>query len=59
LGDVLPVAAVIGKGDGVLVDDLDKALRPAAVLDIGLAVGGSRREIEAARLGQTRASTFA
>jgi hypothetical protein len=52
LRDVLPVTAVVGERDGVLVENFDKALRPAAVLDIGLAVGGSRREIEAGRLGE-------
>jgi hypothetical protein len=38
LGDVLPVAAVIGEGNGVLVENFDKALRPAAMLDVGLSV---------------------
>jgi hypothetical protein len=58
LGDVLPVAAVIGKRDGVLVDDFDKPLRPATVLDIGLAVRGSRREIEAVGLGEEAGEIF-
>ena len=39
LRDVLPVAAVVGERDRVLVEDFDKALRPAAMLDIGMAVG--------------------
>ena len=58
LGDVLPVTAVIGKRDGVLVDDFDKALRPAAVLDIGLTVRGSRREKEAVGLGEEAGEIF-
>jgi len=36
--NVLPVAPVIGKAKRFLVDDLDKALRSAAMLDIGRAV---------------------
>jgi hypothetical protein len=39
LGDVLPVAAVVGEGDRVLVQDFDKTLRAAAMLDVGLAIG--------------------
>ncbi len=54
LRDVLPVAAVVGEGDRVLVEDLHEALRAAAVLDIGWAVGGRRRKIEAVGVGQAR-----
>jgi hypothetical protein len=39
LGDVLPVAAVVGEGQRVVVENPDKTFRPAAVLDIGLTVG--------------------
>jgi hypothetical protein len=58
LRDVLPVAAVIGERDGVLVQDFDKALRPAAVLDVGLAVRRCGREIEAAGLGEKAGEIF-
>src|SRR5439155_25180767 len=54
----LPVAAVIGKRDGVLVENLDEALRPAAMLDIGLAVRGSRREKEAVGPGEEAGEIF-
>src|SRR5580700_8340621 len=52
LRQVLPVAAKIGKRDGVLVQYLDEALGPAAMLDVGLAVGGRGREIEAIGVGK-------
>src|SRR6266849_8344581 len=40
LGDVLPVAAVIGERQRVLVQNLDEAFGPAAMLDIGLSISG-------------------
>src|SRR5207237_5427721 len=58
LREVLPVAAIVGKRDGVLVQDFDKALRPAAMLDVGLAVCGRRRKIEAVGLGQKARKLF-
>src|SRR4029079_5117097 len=43
---------------GVLVEDLDEALRPAAVLDVWLAVRGSRREKEAVGLAEEAGEIF-
>src|SRR5262245_40539985 len=40
--DVLPVAAIIGKAERFVVDDLDEAFRPAAVLNIRRAVSSGR-----------------
>ena len=45
----MPVAAIVGEAERLLVDHLDEALRPAAVLDIGRAVrggGGEKRRVE-------------
>ena len=39
LRDVLPVAGKVGKADGLVVEDPQKASRAAAVLDVGLAIG--------------------
>jgi hypothetical protein len=39
LGDILPVATVIGEGKRGLVEDFDKPLRAAAMLNVRLAVG--------------------
>ena len=36
-GDVLLVAAQVGEGDQLWIDDVDEALRAAAMLDVGLA----------------------
>ena len=36
----MPVAAIVGETKGALVDNLEEALRPAAMLDIGRAIGG-------------------
>ena len=58
LGDVLPIPAVIGKRDRVLVENFDKTLRSAAVLDIGLTVRGSRREIETVGLREEAGEIF-
>ena len=58
LAEVLPVAAVVRKRDGVLVEDFDKTLRPAAMLDVRLAVSGRRREVEAVGLGQEARELF-
>ena len=44
LGDVLPVAAVVGERQRVLVQHPDETFRAAAMLDIGLAVGAGGRE---------------
>jgi hypothetical protein len=57
-GDVLPVAAVIRERQRVLVQNLDEALWPAAMLDIGLPIGGCRREIEAVGVRQKRREVF-
>jgi hypothetical protein len=54
LADVLPVAAVIGERQGVLVQDPDKTSRAATVLDIGLAIGAGGGEIQAVRVRQKR-----
>ena len=54
LRDVLPVAAVIGERQRGLVQNLDEALRPAAMLDVGLAVRAGGREIQAVGLGEER-----
>src|SRR6476659_8355169 len=43
--DVLPVAAIVGKAERFVVDDLDEAFRPAAMLNIRRAVsscGGNK-----------------
>ena len=39
LRDVLPVAGIVGEGERLLVQNPDKTLWAAAVLDIGLTVG--------------------
>src|SRR5437588_1696897 len=52
LGDVLPVATEVGERQRGLVQYLDKTLRSAAMLDIGLAVRRGGREIEAVGLSQ-------
>ena len=54
LRDELPVAAVIGERQRVLVQHFDKALRAAAMLDVGLPVGVGGREIKAVGLRQER-----
>jgi hypothetical protein len=54
LRDVLPVAAVIGECQRVLVEDFDKTFRAAAVLDVGLAVRGAGGEIQAVGFRQAR-----
>ena len=43
-GDVLAVAAIVGKAERLVVDDLDEALRSAAMLDVGRVLGRHRRE---------------
>src|SRR5665213_2718651 len=58
LGEVLPVAAVIGERDGLLVQDLDKALGAAAMLDIGLPVGAGGGEKQAVGVGQEARQLF-
>jgi hypothetical protein len=58
LRDVLPVAAVVGEGDGFLVEDFDEPFRAAAMLDVGLAVGIRGREIETVGLGQEGREVF-
>ena len=50
LGDVLPVAAVIGERQRGLVQHFDKALRAAAMLDVRLAIGVGGGEKEAVGL---------
>ena len=52
--DVLPVAAVIGEGKRVLVENFDKTFRAAAVLDVGLAVRGGGGEKQAVLRCQKR-----
>src|SRR5665647_2991898 len=58
LGDVLPVTAIVGERQRLLVENPDKTLRSAAMLDIGLAVGGRGREIHAVGLGLERRETL-
>ena len=58
MGDVLPVAAVVGERDRVLVQNFDKTFRAAAVLDIGLALGVRRREIETVGLAKEAREVF-
>src|SRR5262249_28605087 len=50
-GDVLPVAAVVGEGQRLVVEHVDEALRPAAMLDGGLALFADGREIGGIALG--------
>src|SRR5262249_2614302 len=44
--DVLPVALEVVERERLLVEHPQEALRPAAVLDVGLAVGAGGGEIE-------------
>ena len=55
--DVLPVAREVGEADGVLVEHPQEARRPAAMLDVGLAlrVGGRQKD---AGLGLDEGSEF-
>jgi hypothetical protein len=41
--DILLVACVFGKGNGVLIQNFQEARRPTPVLDVGLAVGACSR----------------
>ena len=45
--DILPVAREIGKADGLLIEHLEEARRPAAMLDVRLAVLARRGEEDA------------
>src|SRR5262245_38618666 len=48
--DVLLVARVIGKGDGVLIEHFQEPNEPSAVLDVGLTVGARSRKINGVSL---------
>ena len=45
-GDVLLVAAIVGEGDGAVVEDMDEARRAAAMLDVGPAGFAGRGHVE-------------
>lgn len=55
--DVLPVAAVVGKTERFLVQNLDEALRSAAMLDIGRTVRRCGAEEGRVLLGDEAASS--
>src|ERR1035437_5305833 len=54
LGDVLPVAAVIGERQRVFVRNPDEALWSAAMLDIGLAIGAGGGQEQAVLRSEKR-----
>jgi hypothetical protein len=55
--DVLPVAAIVGEAERALVDNLDEAFRPAAMLDVRRAIGRRGAEKRGVLLGDKAASS--
>ncbi len=50
--DILAIAPVVGETERHLIDNADEALRPAAMLGIGLTLRIGRREIGGIDLGK-------